>query len=125
MLITAHRALEALVCTYQERRFKDLVDKEWSDLVYKGLWGDPLFEDLMAFVSSVQKRVTGRVRLRLYKGSVTVLARQSPWALYSESAVSFEDAEEFDQREMTGMVKTYGQASLLYHKIKRRMQDGE
>jgi argininosuccinate synthase len=125
MLITAHRALEALVCTYQERRFKDLVDKEWSDLVYKGLWGDPLFEDLMAFVSSVQKRVTGRVRLRLYKGSVTVLARQSPWALYSERAVSFEDAEEFDQREMTGMVKTYGQASLLYHKIKRRMQDGE
>ncbi len=125
LLITAHRALEALVCTYQERRFKELVDREWADLVYKGLWGDPLFEDLMAFIGSVQKRVTGKVRMRLYKGTATVVARQSPWALYSEKAVSFDDSEEFDQSAMTGMVKTYAQASLLYQRIKERMaKDG-
>ncbi|MCH8273361.1 MAG: argininosuccinate synthase [Armatimonadetes bacterium] len=119
LLIAAHKALEALICAPHERRFKDLVDKEWADLVYKGLWGDPLYEDLSAFCRSVQQRVTGMVKLRLFKGSATVFSRESPWALYSEADVSFDDAA-FDQSAMDGMVKTHGMSSLLYARLKAR-----
>lgn len=119
LLITAHQALEALVCAPHERRFKALVDSEWANLVYQGLWGDSLFEDLTAFSDCVQSRVTGTVRLKLYKGSVTVTGRSSPYALYSESAASFDDSE-FDQSSMEGMVRSHGMASLLYARIKDR-----
>ncbi|MEW5882725.1 MAG: argininosuccinate synthase [Armatimonadota bacterium] len=120
-LIQAHRALEALVTAPHERRFKALVDAEWADLVYKGLWGDPLFDDLTAFNASLQSRVTGEVSLTLYKGAVTVTGRTSPWALYSEADASFDD-EAFDQSEMAGMVRTHGLASLLYRRLKDRRQ---
>ncbi len=117
LLIGAHKALESLVCAPHERRFKQLVDVEWADLVYKGLWGDPLFEDLMAFAQQIQSRVEGIVRVKLYKGSMTVIGRQSPWALYSEADASFDDSS-FDQNAMTGMVQTHGMSSLLYSKLK-------
>jgi argininosuccinate synthase len=117
LLIAAHAALEALVCAPHERRFKKLVDAEWADLVYKGLWGDPLFEDLTAFAKPIQHRVEGDVRLKLYKGAITVLGRQSPWALYSEADASFDDST-FDQSAMAGMVETHGMSSLLYAKLK-------
>ncbi len=119
LLISAHRALESLVTAAHERRFKALVDAEWADLVYRGLWGDPLFEDLSAFCASIQKRVTGSVKMKLYKGSLTVLGRTSPNALYSEADASFDD-NTFDQSAMTGMVQTHGMASLLYARLKQK-----
>lgn len=122
VLIQAHRALEALVTAPHERRFKALVDAEWADLVYKGLWGDPLFDDLIAFNTPLQDRVTGSVSMTLYKGLATVTGRASPWALYSETDASFDDGA-FDQSEMTGMVRTHGMASLLYRRLKDRLQD--
>jgi len=121
VLIQAHRALEALVTAPHERRFKALVDAEWADLVYKGLWGDPLFDDLMAFNAPLQSRVTGEVSLTLYKGAITVTGRTSPWALYNEADASFDD-DAFDQSEMAGMVRTHGMASLLYQRLKDRLQ---
>lgn len=119
LLIAAHKALEALVCAPHERRFKQLVDAEWADLVYKGLWSDPLFEDLTAFCQQIQSRVEGVVRVKLYKGSMTVIGRQSPWALYSEADASFDDAS-FDQNAMAGMVQTHGMSSLLFSRLKEK-----
>jgi len=118
LLIAAHKALEALVTTHAERAFKQQVDAQWAELAYKGLWWDPLMEDLNAFVSSVQSRVTGTVHLRLFKGSMQVYARSSKWALYSEAAASFDDAAELEQSRMTGMVQTHGMESLLYSRLK-------
>lgn len=120
LLIAAHRALEALVTTHAERAFKQQVDAQWAELAYKGLWWDPLMEDLNAFISSVQKRVTGSVRLRLYKGALQVSGRSSPWALYSEAAASFDDSAELEQSKMTGMVQTHGMESLLYSRLKSK-----
>lgn len=114
LLIRAHKDLEGLVCTGPERKFKSLVDQQWADLVYQGLWGDPLFEDLTAFSGNIQRRVTGEVTLRLYKSSLTVVSRKSPFALYSEAIASFDDSEVFGQSEMAGMVKAHGLSSLLY-----------
>ncbi|MDQ2987405.1 MAG: argininosuccinate synthase [Armatimonadota bacterium] len=116
-LIAAHKALEALVCGPQERKFKAIVDQQWAELAYAGLWGDPLFDGLVAFSESIQKRVSGKVRLKLFKGSLSVVGRKSPWALYSEADASFDDTT-FDQNAMTGMVQTHGMSSLLYARLK-------
>ena len=116
LLIRAHKELEGLVCTGAERKFKSLVDQQWGELVYQGLWGDPLFEDLTAFSANIQKRVTGTVWLKLYKGSLAVTGRKSAFGLYSEAVASFDDAS-FSQSAMEGMVKAHGLSSLLYSRI--------
>lgn len=113
VLLAAHRALEALVCTQSELRFKSLVDREWGELAYKGLWFDALKDDLEAFISAIQMRVSGRVTLRLAKGSLTVIGRSSANALYSQAMASFDD-ETFDQSDSTGMVKLHGLQSRMY-----------
>lgn len=112
-LVTAHKALEALVCTKDERLFKNAVDQKWGELAYAGLWFDPLKDDLEAFTNSIQERVTGAVRMELFKGSAKVIARNSPYALYNEDLASF-DTKAFDQREMAGMVKVHGLQSRMY-----------
>ena len=118
LLIAAHKGLEELVMNHEERRFKALVDQQWAEMAYRGLWWDPFMEDLNAFIGSVQKRVTGDVRLKLFKSSLQVMTRESKWALYSEADASFDDVETLPQSQMTGMVKTHGMASLLYSKLK-------
>ncbi|HEV2472846.1 MAG TPA: argininosuccinate synthase [Chthonomonadales bacterium] len=119
VLLSAHRALEALVCTQSELRFKSQVDREWGELAYRGLWFDPLKEDLEAFIDSVQRRVTGEVTIRLQKGGCTVVGRSSPYALYSEDLASF-DSKTFDQSDSTGIVKTHGMQSRMYWQLKQR-----
>ena len=107
LLLTAHRALEALTLTQRELKFKGSVDREWAEMAYQGLWFDPLKYDLDAFIASTQRRVTGTVRLRLFKGSLVVQGRKSDWALYSEDLASF-DTKTYDQRDSTGIVKSHG-----------------
>jgi argininosuccinate synthase len=113
VLLTAHRALEALVATQSELRFKAGVDREWGELAYKGLWFDPLKEDLEAFILKLQERVVGEVILRLYRGNATVIGRRSPMSLYNEELASF-DSKTFDQSESLGMVKMHGLQSRMY-----------
>ncbi len=120
VFLKAHKALENLVLTRDEIRFKNLIDLEWSRLAYEGLWWDPLKEDLEAFIQKTQIRVTGEVTLKLHKGSLTVLGRSSPWALYSADLASF-DTTSFDQRESTGAVKNFGLQSRMYHHLKRSL----
>ncbi len=116
LLLTAHKALEALVLTKEELRFKTMLDAEWAELAYQGAWWNPLKDDIEAFIGNTQKRVSGQVRLRLYKGSAQVIGRSSPWALYSEELVSFDSTSGFDQRESTGTVKNFGlQARMFRH----------
>lgn len=118
-LITAHRALEALVCARDELRFKAQADRAWAELAYAGLWLDPFKESLEAFIHKVQERVSGKVWLRLYKGSATVIGRESRWALYDAATASFDD-KSFDQSEMSGAVKAHGMPARLYYQLKRQ-----
>jgi argininosuccinate synthase len=121
VFLKAHKALENLVLTREEIRFKALVDQEWSRLAYEGLWWDPLKDDLEAFIGSTQSRVTGEVKLNLYKGSAVVTGRTSPWALYSEDLASF-DSQTFDQRESTGAVKNFGLQARMYHQLRHKFE---
>ncbi|MEM3047222.1 MAG: argininosuccinate synthase, partial [Candidatus Bathyarchaeia archaeon] len=89
-LIEAHQDLEKLVLTPRELRFKCAVDEEWASLVYQGLWTDPLRKDLDAFIDRVEERVTGTVKMRLFKGSCHVLSRASPYSLYDYDLATYE-----------------------------------
>jgi len=117
-LIAAHKALEGLVCTKDERMFKTLVDQKWAELAYNGLWFDPLKDDLEAFINNIQQRVTGVVRMDLFKGTAKVIGRSSAYALYSEDLASF-DTKAFDQSEMAGMVKVHGLQSRMYWMLRQ------
>lgn len=113
VLLKAHEALEALVLTREERRFKEIVGQEWSELAYEGRWFDPLKDDLEGFIAKTQARVTGDVRLKLHRGSCQVFGRTSPWALYSEELASF-DSTGFDQRLSTGQVQNFALQARMY-----------
>ncbi len=118
VLLKAHKDLEQMVFTRAEIKFKKIVDEQWSELAYQGLVDEPLYEDLNAFIDKTQERVTGTVKVRLYKGSCTVLARSSPFALYSEDLVSF-DSKTIDQKDAEGYCKYHGFQARLYRKIRK------
>lgn len=116
LLIAAHKALEQLTLTRDELKFAAHVSEVYSEIIYDGLWHEPLREDLDALIDHMQRRVTGTVKVRLHKGNLRILGRESPYSLYSEKTVSFED-KGMDQREMTGMVKNYGIQAATFNRI--------
>ncbi len=120
VILKAHKALENLVLTRDEIRFKAQVDQEWSRLAYEGLWWDPLKESLEAFGQHSQTRVTGEVAINLFQGQAIITGRESKWALYSEDLASF-DTQTFDQRESTGSVKNFGLQSRMYMHLKNQI----
>jgi len=107
VILLAHRDLEGLVLTRQELAFKRMVDDKWSELAYEGLVYEPLYAALNAFIKTTQERVNGFVDLELYKGSVRVLGRSSPDAIYSSDLVSFDSAS-IDQCHAIGVSQYFG-----------------
>jgi argininosuccinate synthase len=116
VLLTAHKDLEKLVLTRAELKFKKNVDEQWSELAYYGLVDEPLYADLNAFIDKTQQRVTGTVTVKLHKGSVIILARTSPYALYSEDLVSFDSAT-INQKDAEGFAKYHGFQARMYKKV--------
>ena len=116
MLIMAHKALEQLVLTKSEIKFKEMVDLEYGDLIYKGLWHEPLRLALDSFIDKTQERVNGKVVVKLYAGNIRVVGKESDYALFNEELVSFED-KEIDQRETVGAVKFHGLQAKLYENV--------
>jgi argininosuccinate synthase len=116
LIIAAHKALEQLTLTREELKFAETITQTYSEIVYNGLWHEPLREDLDCIIDNMQKRVTGTVKLRLHKGCIRTLGRESPYSLYIEEDVTFED-KETDQREIAGMVKNYGLQAACYQKV--------
>ncbi|MDF1532746.1 MAG: argininosuccinate synthase [ANME-2 cluster archaeon] len=119
VLLAAHRDLERLVLTRAELSFKARVDEKWSELAYMGLVDEPLFHDLNAFIDATQVRVEGAVKLRMYKGSVMAVARSSPFALYSEDLVSFDESS-INQKDAEGVAKYHGFQGRLYQKVTKK-----
>ena len=116
LLIAAHEYLEELVLTTDEIRFKEYMSTLYADLVYRALWQEPLREDLDQAFDQMQRRVSGEVELRLYKGSITILTRKSPYSLHSIDQITFED-KDTDQREIEGMIKYHGMQAANYQKL--------
>ena len=110
VLLNAHRALEDLVLTKEERSFKAGVGQEWSEKAYEGLLFAPLVEALEGFVDVTQEKVTGVVTVKLVGGQARPVGRQSEYAVYSESAASFNtaDVHGIEQADATGVAKYHG-----------------
>ncbi len=108
MLIQAHKALESLCLSKEQLRFKQLVSMEYSDLVYNGLWFTGYREDLTAYIESSQRFVTGTVRLKLHKGSSTVVGRESPHSLYRHDLATYGEGDVFDQSAAVGFIHLWG-----------------
>ncbi len=107
-LYNAHRALEALVLDRELLHFKDMVALKYSELVYYGLWYTPLREALDKFIDDTQKHVNGVVRVKLHKGSCTVVGRKSPNSLYKKCLATYEKGDKFDQSLAKGFIEIWG-----------------
>jgi argininosuccinate synthase len=106
ILHLAHRGIEQLTLDRGAAHLKDELSPRYAELIYNGLWFSPEREMLQAAIDHSQAKVTGTVRLKLYKGSVIVTGRKSPFSLYSEKVVTFEDdAGAYDQRDAEGFIK--------------------
>ncbi len=108
VLLQAHLALEGLVMTKDQLRFKDKVAVEYSDLTYNGLWFGGLRQDLAAYVKSSQRYVTGTIRVKLYKGTCQVVGRKSPYSLYDFSLATYDKGDVFDQNASPGFIHLWG-----------------
>jgi len=108
VLLEAHKELEKTVLTRHELSFKQQVDAQWTFLAYAGLWMDPLREDLEGFIDKTQERVTGEVKLKLYKGSATIVSRSSPFSLYDSNLATYNIETTFDQTWSSGFIEIWG-----------------
>lgn len=118
ILIKAHQDLEKYVCTKHENSFKPIIDQRWTEMVYQGLWVDPLREALEAFIDSVNQKITGWVKVQLFKGSAKVLARESPYALYDLNLATYGKESKFDEKAAEGFIKLHGLASRMGFRLK-------
>jgi argininosuccinate synthase len=125
IVLAAHRELEKLVCTIHQNNFKGSLEGQWGYLCYAGLWHEPLRRDLDAYMDSVNAFVTGEITLKLYRGSVTPVARSSRYALYDRSLASFgESGGDFSQDASPGFIELFTLQSRLAHRV-RNERDGK
>ncbi|MEJ2027264.1 MAG: argininosuccinate synthase [Limibacillus sp.] len=105
ILIVAHRAMESITLDRGAMHLKDELMPRYAELIYNGFWFSPEREMLQALIDRSQEKVSGTVRLKLYKGNVIVEGRKSPYSLYSLEHVTFEEDSVYDQREAEGFIK--------------------
>ncbi len=105
ILIAAHRAMESITLDREATHLKDEMMPRYAKLIYNGFWFAPEREMLQALIDKSQEPVSGRVRLKLYKGNVMVIGRESPNSLYSLEHVTFEEDSVYDQRDAEGFIK--------------------
>ena len=108
VLHAAHKELQKLVTTRDLDRLARLISLHYADLVYNGLWFTPTRAALDAFVENVQERVTGTVRLKLFKGDCRIVGRKSPFALYEHALATYDAGDTFDQSAAEGFIKIFG-----------------
>jgi argininosuccinate synthase len=128
VLLTAHEALEGLVLTQEERQFKEQVDQQWSEKAYQGLVDAPLVSALEAFIDDTNARVTGNVTVKLEGGHCRPVSRESEYAVYSESAASFNEEAitgGITQQDATGVAKYHGFQSRLANDVLEGVKQGK
>jgi argininosuccinate synthase len=106
ILLAAHRGIESVTLDRGAAHLKDELMPRYAELIYNGFWFSPEREMLQALIDTSQEFVTGSVRLKLYKGSAHVISRETPYTLYSQDLVTFEEgAVAYDQRDAAGFIK--------------------
>jgi argininosuccinate synthase len=105
ILQAAHRALESLTVDREVLRLRDALSLKFAESVYYGFWFAPESELMRKVIDETQEQVTGEVRVKLYRGNVTVVGRRSPHTLYRERLATFEADTVYNQRDAEGFIK--------------------
>ena len=108
ILYIAHKELENLVSDRLIQHFKEIISLKYAELVYDGLWYSRLKEALDKFVDSTQRRVTGSIRVKLFKGNCSVVARKSNYSLYKKEMATYGKKDQFNQRLAKGFIELWG-----------------
>ena len=116
-LLAAHKEIEDLTLVRELAHFKPIIENELSNLIYNGLWFNPATEALIAYLKSTQQVVNGTAKVKLYKGSATVVARKSDNSLYDESLATYTSADTFDQDAAIGFIKLWGLPSKVHAEV--------
>ncbi len=122
VILEAHRDLEKLTLPKTVISFKVMVEPIWSSLVYNGLWVDPLREALDAFNRKTQEVVSGKVKVKMYKGSLRVVGRSSPHSLYVYSYATYESVSKFDQKAALGFIELWSLQTRLANMVKKGVE---
>jgi len=108
ILYAAHEKLESITLDRDTAHFKSIISNRFAELVYYGQWFTPLREALSAFVDSTQKYVTGKVRLKLYKGNIIPVGVESPYSLFNEELCTFGEDDVYNQKDAEGFINLFG-----------------
>jgi argininosuccinate synthase len=108
ILHLAHHDLESMCLSKPALRFKTLVSQEYADLIYNGLWFSAFHQDLAAFVACNQRFVTGKVRVKLFKGTALPVGRQSEYSLYNKHLATYDKGDQFDHEAAKGFIRLWG-----------------
>lgn len=117
VLINAHKELEFLTLPREITQFKSLIDEKYAQIIYDGLWYSPLKAALDAFVEETQKYVTGTIKVKLFKGNHTVVARKSPVSLYNEELATYSKGDMFDHNAAVGFIKLWGLPTKVFAEV--------
>ncbi len=117
-LIQAHRDLESLTLPKEVTQYKLGIESTYAQLVYNGLWYSPLRSALDGFVQATQERVTGTVRLKLFKGTAQIVGRKSPYSLYNEELATYTSADQFDHKAAEGFIYIWGLPTRVWSQIR-------
>ena len=119
VLLNAHQALENLVHTREVAQFKPIIEQKVANLIYEGLWFSPLMEALQGFINQTQENVTGKVRVKLFKGHATVVGRTSEKSLYSYELATYNKDDQFDHQSAVGFIHIWGLPTKVYAKVNK------
>lgn len=117
ILIAAHRKLEMLVSTREENELKSFIDTKWAYLTYAAKWYDPVMYHILAFTNSMNKKVTGQVKIKLFKGNIDVVALSSPYSLFDKSLATFDKDTTFNQNASAGFIEIYNLAQKTAYNV--------
>lgn len=121
-LMTAHKELEDLVFVRELAHFKPIIEQQLAQVIYDGLWFNPLTDALIAFLKSTQTVVNGTVRVKLFKGNVICEGRKSTNSLYDENLATYTSADTFDQDAAVGFIKLWGLPTKVHAEVQANQQ---
>ncbi|MFW6022644.1 MAG: argininosuccinate synthase [Halanaerobiaceae bacterium] len=123
ILDTAHQHLEDMTLDRDTLHYKYLISEKYSQLLYNGLWYSSLRDAFDAFVDETQEQVSGEIKVKLYKGTATVVGRKSPYSLYQYDLATYDEADSFDHKSAEGFIKLWGLPTQVSNKVKRDNED--
>jgi len=120
ILLKTYQALEGLVCPRELSHFKSFISKKYAELTYYGLWYSPLREALDGFVKVISEKVTGSIRVKLFKGNCIVVGRKSENSLYDFNLATYAQGDTFNQDFAKGFIELWGLPTKVYASVNRR-----